>query len=329
MTTANVRIAFNAEPGPPIVFERALEFANLRDPGGKEFVAQHLFSELKKDDDVGTYFLALPSVVKFIRPVKQTFRLDEIGSGSHDDRINTREMWWEIGKTLLRIEHLLAQARSYHDQEQSHIASKDSEADNLSANFHLDKMVVFDLAAIFLGKVIDLAARLVFERLGASLVRPDRTNPDWERGITWRSIRNGLLDRSGNPDVASLTDDEYSILLGIFDDFLKTDHGTRLWGYRLRLAHRITPSVDRPELYTHLQSRERTPILDTEGGLNGWTRSFGGLPTVAEYSFTDLYEDAVQTLHHYIGMLERLEALPRFSPEAVASSPVGHQFNQS
>jgi hypothetical protein len=130
----------------------------------------------------------------------------------------------------------------------------------------------------------------------------------------------GLANRTGNPHVASLTDAEYAALLEIFDDFLKTDHGMRLWGYRVRLIHRITPSVDRPELYTHLESRERQPMTDTNGKITGWTKSFGTVPRNAEYSFTDLYADAVETLRHYVTMLERLEAIPTFGLEAAASA---------
>ena len=68
--------------------------------------------------------------------------------------------------------------------------------------------------------------------------------------------------------------------------------------------------MDRVELYTYLQSRERTPITDASGKTTGWTGSFGETRSVAEYTFPDLYEDADQTLSHYVTMLERLEAIP-------------------
>jgi hypothetical protein len=94
----------------------------------------------------------------------------------------------------------------------------------------------------------------------------------------------------------------------------------RLWDYRVRFTHRPKPSIDRGELYSHLESRRRTPILDENGQVKGWTMGFGGLRTIADYTFTDLYNDAVQTLRHYISLLERLEAIPRFGPEAVVST---------
>jgi hypothetical protein len=44
------------------------------------------------------------------------------------------------------------------------------------------------------------------------------------------------------------------------------------------------------------------------------------MPLSAEYAFLDLYEDAVQTLRHYVVLLERLDAIPRFGPEALATA---------
>jgi len=319
MARAKMRIVFESNSNEPAVFEKDVEFTNLREPGGREFIAQYMLSDLATESQWDSNYLALPDVATFSRPVKQTFHLEDLGSGSYEDRINTRQMWMEISHTLLRVKVLLAKSRAYHDQELEQSLSQDPEAENLGWHLHLDKMDRFDLATIFLGKVSDLAARLVFERLGASLIRNlDRKNSDWERQITWANIKQGLADREGNPHVAAIPDAEYEDIREIFNDFFDTEHGTRLWAYRLRLVHRITPSVDRPELYTQLEDRERTPFVD-ETGKKGWSKGFGGRRTKAEYAFTDLYEDATQTFRHYISMLERLNALPRFGPEAEAS----------
>jgi hypothetical protein len=64
-----------------------------------------------------------------------------------------------------------------------------------------------------------------------------------------------------------------------------------------------------------------TPIIDEKTGQQkGWTKSIGGMPSTAEYSFLDLYEDAVKTLRHYVALLERLDAIPRFGPEALTTA---------
>lgn len=317
MARVKVSLSFEPESKEPQVFERVIEVGDIREPGGKEFVALHLFSEMVMEPSVHRYFLALPSVDDFLRPVKQTFRSEDLFSGIYEDRINTREMWMEIGNTLLRAKHLLALSRAYHDQERAHSQSGSSEGENLAWYFHLDKMKHFDLAIVLVGKVSDLTARLVFERLGASLIpNLDRNDPDWERSVTWSGIRGGLEDRARNPCLASLEDSEYKKLQEIFADFLRTDHGTKLWGYRKEFTHRITPSVDRPELYTHLQCREKIPITDTAGQRKGWTKNIGTRPTRAKYTFENLYEDAANTLRHYVSMLERLKAISPFGLEA-------------
>ncbi len=313
MAIAKIRVVFDPESDHPIIFERNVEFTGIREPGGKEFVAEHALSEFEKEARIGSHYRVLAPVEKFLRQVTQSFQLEDIFSGAHEDRLNTRSMWVEMGHILLRVKHLLAQSRSYHDQEQVYLSSEDPEAENFSWHFHLDKMERFDLAITFMGKIGDLTARLIFERLGASLIpNLDRNNPEWERAVTLTNIRQGLADRTGNRYVASLSDAEYTALQEILEDFHRTDHGTRLWRYRIRLAHRVTPSVDRVELYTYLQSRDRTPMKDASGKIIGWEGNFGESRSVAEYMFLDLYADAVQTLSHYITMLERVEAIPPF-----------------
>jgi hypothetical protein len=267
------------------------------------------------------YYLALPDVAKFAQAVKQSFSLHEFASGAYEDRINTRLMWVELSHVLLRVKVLLAQANAYHDQELSESQDSSSEAENIKWHLHLDKMEHFDLAIIMLGKVNELTARLVFERLGASLIPSlDTTKPNWERNVTWTNIRNGLANRVGNPQLAAMPDAEYDVTRKIFEDFLATEHGRRALAYRNRMVHRITPSVDHPGFYTQLENRETKPILDENGQVKGWQKAIGAMPSTAEYTFDELYADAAQILEHYFSLLERLKALPRFSPEAKADS---------
>jgi len=320
-TTARIRLSFDVDKAKPQIFERDVNLGELRNDGGREFVAQHLFSELEKDSRYIDYRMAFPSIESFLRPVNQTFQLLDIASDTFDDRMNTREVWLEVGNNFLRIQHLLAKSRTYHDAELSHSASQDAEDNNLSAFFHLDKMADFDLAAILLQKIHDLAARLVFERLGASLLGDlDRSDPEWERFITPGKVRKALSDRRGNPQVASLSDEEYSTLLNILDDLRKSDEGTELQSYRNKFVHRIAPSVDRTDLYGHIQDRQKTPIVGPDGEEKGWTKGFGGRPAAPGYTFLDLYDSAVETLTHYIETLKRLKAMPRFGLEAAGGA---------
>jgi hypothetical protein len=98
--------------------------------------------------------------------VKQTFNRNDIVSGTHEDRLNTRAMWMEMSHTLLRAKYLLAQSRAYHEPEQTYFSSEHSEAENFSWHTHLDKMKRFDLAVFMIGRISDHTARLIFERLG-------------------------------------------------------------------------------------------------------------------------------------------------------------------
>ena len=316
-TSARVRLSFDADTAKPQVFERNVNLGELRDDGGREFTAQHIFFRIGKGFSNIDYRLALPSIDNFLRPVKQSYHSVDIVFDTFDDRIDAREVWSEIGNTLLRIHDLLPKSRAYHDAEHEHAESQHPEADNLSAYFHLDKMDNFNLAAVLLQKIHDLVARLVFERLGASLLgNLDRNDPDWERFITLFRVREALKGRKANAHVASLSDEEYSKLLSILDDLRKSDDGTKLQRYRNKFVHRIAPSVDRIDLYGYLQDRQKTPITGTEGEVKGWTKGFGGRPTKPEYAFLELYDSAVETLTHYVETLKGLEKIPRFGPEA-------------
>jgi hypothetical protein len=321
MATAKIRLLFGFDSAQLQEFEKVVELGDLREDGGCEFVAQHLFSELEKNSRYIEYRSALPSIDSFLRPVKQTFRGLEMVSDTFDDRLNTREMWLEIGNTLLRVHHLLPQSRTYHDAELAHSGSRHSEAENLAAVFHIDKMADFDLVVILLQKIHDLVARLVFERLGASLLGDlDQSDPECERFITPGKVRKALSNRTGNPQVAALSDEEYSTLLNVLDELRKSDDGTKLQSYRNKFVHRIAPSVDRTDLYGHLQDRRKTPIFGEDGKVKGWTKGFGGRPTIPQYVFLELYDGAVQTLSDYVDTLKRLEAMPRFGPEATDAS---------
>lgn len=318
--TATVRITFEDKSKSPELFEKTVEFNDLRDPGGDEFIAQYILAEVEKESRWGKYWLKLADVSNLLRSVKQTFGIADFASGVYEDRINTRAMWVEIGHTLLRIKFLLSKSRALHEVQQ--LIPKGNEVESVVWHLHLDKLDNFDLSVILLGKVSELAARLIFERLGASLIpNLDKSKTNWERDVQWGKIHQGFADRIGNPNVAALSDSEYQEVQGILAEFLSIENGKRLLDYEHKFVHRITPSVDNPAFYSHLESRAWTPIIDEKTGQQkGWTKGFGGIPSSAEYLFLDLYDDAVQTLRHYVVLLERLDAIPRFGPEAVANA---------
>src|SRR5579862_241727 len=289
---ATIRITFENEGQSVTASEKVVEFTDLRASGGAEFVAKRLFAEAEMKSLRGKYHAELPDASHFLRAVRQAFRPHDLVSGDFDDRTNTRLLWIEIGNTLLHVTSVLSKSRAYHQVQRSDREGIESET--LLAYLHLDKMDNFNLALIFLEKVSELTARLIFERLGASFIpKLDRNKTDWERDLTWTAIRS--FERgSENPQLGALSDSEYQEVREILDGFVGTEEGNRLRDYRNKLVHRIAPSVDEPQLYTHLEDRRFAPTANVQTGARVWTRGIGGMPTSAEYSFPDLYHDAAE-----------------------------------
>src|SRR5437867_4276392 len=119
------------------------------------------------------------------------------------------------------------------------------------AQLHLEKMWHFDMAVFRLAKVEDLLLRLLFEGTGAQFVPMERKN--WDRQLYWDRVRDALKNRASVEKLASMEDAEYDRLLTLIREFRNPQFVQRFVEYRDRMAHRISPSVDYPELYTHLE----------------------------------------------------------------------------
>jgi hypothetical protein len=198
----------------------------------------------------------------------------------------------------------------------------------------------FNLAAFYLAKIEDLLVRLIFENVGASLVAIDFSDPDWERQLTWKRLKEGLKKHpasvrnrswrvrlltwtkrklgqvAGNPHLEAMTEVEYRELTDILAQFRSPQFVQKFVSYRDRLAHRITPSVDYPEMYTYLEDRRGKVHRNPAGEVKSVVWAIGGRPKAAEYSFLELFEFAVSTLRHWVSLLARLKSVARFSPEA-------------
>lgn len=237
--------------------------------------------------------------------------------------MNTYAVWMELTRTLLRVRNLLAGSRAYHDVEQEANLTGSPEAPNVSWHLYLHKMKEFDLAIVALGKIKDLVARLIFERLGASLIANlDLSDPEWERSVTWAAVRKGLNKRIENQHVASLSQSDYEALIKMMDEFLSVPEGPRVWSYRLGVTHRIAPSVDRPELKPHFQSRRREPKKDASGNTTGWVGTITAPSNKCDFEFPRLYQDTVELFRHVVSMLEQLSAIPPFSRNATGCSSI-------
>lgn len=329
-------VTFEGASKTPRAFEKAFEVNEEPSPEGERLVWEHLSSEMDKEMALGEYYDALPDIGVLGQPVRQTFSLDEIASSAYFDRRNTRWVWFEIDKTLIQAKFLLAEARTYKAIEPP--ARQDPAENQLLYNLHCKKMGAFDSAVYRLAKTEDLFLRLVFENLGASLVPQ---NPNWERQLTWERIKEGLRKRTVpstelslwdrltsrfksvfgknalNPHLEALSEADYQALVTVFRQFRGPAFVRDFVAYRDRLTHRITPSVDYLEFYTHLEDRNPRPLRDKTGTVVGKSYSIGARPTQPEYLFLQIYDAAVKTMQHYVTLLVGLKAMPRFSPEAV------------
>ena len=314
MRNAKMTITFDGGEGPQETFEVATVLPNPHDPQGESNVADILHLEFKKEVLSHEYHAKLPDVTDFLGPVKQAFttRLSDLLRMS--DRHNTRWIWFEIGNHLLRIEFLLAQARAYKDLEPPH--NVDLTQNILLYNVHLLKMDKFDLASLYLAKVEDLLLRLLLENLGGRIGKIDAGVPGWEKKLTWERFKEGVKDRASNPALAALKDDEYDTIVDAIRTFRNPHYVDKSVLYRDSITHRVTPSVDYPELYIYLQSRIGTPIYDSAGKKIGEEIDTALGRTKAEYQFLSLYDNTVKTMEHYITVLRSIRSVPRFSPEA-------------
>jgi hypothetical protein len=315
MRNAKITITFEGGEGPLKAFELAAVLPNPYDPEGESNVADTLQMEFKKEVLVHEYHAQLPDVTDFLGPVKQTSSTKLSALLRMSDRHNTRWIWFEIGNHLLRIEFLLAQARAYKDLEPPH--SADPRQNNLLYNIHLLKMDKFDLASLYLVKVEDLLLRLLLENLGGRIGEIDAGVSGWERRLTWEKFKEGVKDRASNPSLSALKDDEYNTIADVIRTFRNPHYAGRSVLYRDSITHRVTPSVDYPELYIYLQSRIGTPIYDSSGQKIGEEIDTGLERIKAEYEFLSLYANTVKTLEHYVTVLRSVKSVPRFSPEAI------------
>jgi hypothetical protein len=296
-----------AEPGTEAT--KTVELHATSGPPNPELLLEYLVSEARKELSVNANWQKLPDFSDLVpTEVRHSFRLEDFFSGRYFNRMNTSWLWLEIGRTLLRTKALLAEAKSYRDLEKGH---KGPVTENRALySIHRRKLRAFDLAVYGLCKVEDLMLRLLFEALGASIpAGVDMSSPGWERSLTWENFKRSLKERRGE-----LQDQEYKELRRLLAKFRSHSYERRLVGYRDRLTHRPTPSVDYPELSAPMEDRVGVRISDPEHRRFGtqWTVR-NPIPSKPDYTFDELYKWAVGTLSHHVELLRHLKDMPRFT----------------
>jgi hypothetical protein len=177
-----------------------------------------------------------------------------------------------------------ATSRVLKELEGGHQSSSDFDK-NLRFDLHLEKMERFHLAVFELARIEDLIVRLVYEYFGEGFIETDVSQDDWEKRLTWSRMKESLNSRgkSGknpHPALEAMSDGDYEKLMALIRSY-RSAEVMRFTGYRDSRTHRVTPSVDHPELTVNV-----SPV-QTAGSF----QMFGGSQR-PQFQYLDLYADA-------------------------------------
>jgi hypothetical protein len=312
MSKIHVLLRFESSDGRTRDYEKEISTPDHNSEKSTEYVAQRTFNELQKDLFQKRAFDALPDPHAYglYKHGKHTFPIEKVFSGAYFDEMNSQKVWLEIENRMLEVRSLLASAKGSKDLEPPH--DDEFEGNQLLYNTHFDKMWHFDLAVFKLSKIEDLLLRLLFEGTGAEIVPMERKN--WDRKLVWDRVRDALKDRASNQKLATMQDAEFEQLLTLIREFRNPNFVQAFLEYRDRVAHRITPPVDYPELYSHLEDRTWDEVKDARGRVVVRQKGYAGLPTKAEFQFDDLYRIATKTFEHYLKQLRELRKISILDP---------------
>jgi hypothetical protein len=227
---------------------------------------------------------------------------DDPTQGMRGENVNA--LWLEIGNLLRGARLNFSQSRVMKQIEMEYGADT-PEAINTKYDLHFDKMELFYLAVFELARIEDLTVRLLFEYFGDAFIVVDRAKKDWEKSLTWAAMKyalnaRGKPEKQPCPPVDAMSDDVYNDLMQIIRGY-KSPKVLALTEFRDRRTHRVTPSVDYPELGAVLST-----AVESGGAIMipvGVTR------TKAEYEYFDLYETAKDVYKQLSEMLAALNKI--------------------
>jgi hypothetical protein len=200
---------------------------------------------------------------------------------------NVNALWLEIANLLRGARLNFAASRIVKKIEMEYIEAT-PEGRNTRYYLHFDKMERFYLAVFELARIEDLVVRLLFEFFDDRFIAVDKTKKDWEKRLTWDAMKDALNkrgkpDREPHPRVEAMQDGDYEILMKLIRCY-KTQQVLALTDFRDRRTHRVTPSVDYPELGAVLSTAE------TSG--EAIIIPVSVMRSKPEYEFLQLYETA-------------------------------------
>jgi hypothetical protein len=218
-----------------------------------------------------------------------TVTLVDLQKAQHVRNIN--ELWLEIDNLMLGARLNFATSRVLKELEGEHGSSSDFDK-NLVFDLHLEKMERFHLAVFELARIEDLIVRLVYEYFGEGFIETDSSQDDWEKKLTWNRMKESLNSRGKpekhpHPALDAMSDGDYTQLMTLIRSY-RSAEVVRLTSYRDSRTHRVTPSVDHPELSVNV-----SPVQTV-----GSPKIIGGT-RASHFQYLDLYADAKIVYGHF------------------------------
>lgn len=216
---------------------------------------------------------------------------------------NVNEIWMEIQNLMLGARLNFATARILKQLEDEHKGPTDFDL-SLRFDLHLEKMERFHLATFEMARIEDLIVRLVYEYFGDQFIEVDPSQEDWEKRLTWDRMKEALKKRgkpekNPHPKLEAMSEETYQQLIAIIRSYRSADV-VGLTRYRDKRTHRVTPSVDHPELAVDVfsgNSASDGPLL------------FLSQRKEPEYQFLDLYRQAKEVYSQLLSVLLRLNEI--------------------
>jgi hypothetical protein len=303
-TTIKMDLSFTSK-GETRSFTDSLIHERDSSDEGKTNLALLLFAELRKEVFFSEHLPGLPNVTNLLQSPPGGRRSGD--PLAFIDLFNVPGLWLEISNTFMDLRNLLAQAKTYKDLE-PHDSSPVS--DSLCVYLHFEKMYRLDLAVFQIAKIQDLTVRLLHENFSGHLISVDYDDEGWEKDLRLSDAKKGLKRLAEKGELAQA--DCQAILAALNIPSQSTHQGT-LVKYRNRIAHGIRPSVDYPELYTHLQDRAGKMIKDQSGNERARVYSISAGRTKPDFLFLDLYAALTDYMTHVVEMLHALKSIPILS----------------
>ena len=177
---------------------------------------------------------------------------------------------------------------------------------SLRYGLHFDKMELFYLAVFELARIEDLVVRLVLEFFGDDLMAVDRTDKRWEKKLDWDKMKDALNkrghpDKNPHPRLEAMQDDTYEAMMTLVRSYRSKGEVMTLKDFRDKRTHRVTPSVDYPEL--------GAVISEAKTFSDHIVIPYGAARKKPEYEFLKLYEDSKVAYKHLLAMLSGLSKI--------------------